>query len=198
MSAPQSVFAGLVQEASELLKGGHSFGDLIGLAGLLAGRVNTLTHLTGPQKKNLVVEVLEHAVRASVPSELREETLLFIQRTVPSVLDVAIEIGRGRIDLRKPADLKVGCFALGRLLLSCVQAKAKSPAGPVLTALAPPRESVHQEEVVVESVPVTEEADDVPIEDVLRDSVCAPVPEETEKQVEEEVQTKSEAPPNEA
>jgi hypothetical protein len=187
MSTPPSVLDGLVQEASKILKGGHTFGDLIGIAGLLAGRVNTLKNLTGVEKKKLVLDVLVQAVQATVPSEKSIESLQFIEHTVPSVLDVAVNVGRGVIDLRKPEVIQAGCFALRNLLLSCVQAKAENPVRHVLTSLAPPATPAHHEVEIVEQ----KDEEKISLEENLQDVVGV-----IEKVPEEEEQTKSEASPN--
>ena len=188
-----SVFDGLVKETTELLKGGHSFGDLVRYGGVLAGKVNRVNGLTGPQKKNLVLEVLEQSVVAALPLEKHDEVRAFIQQTLPSVLDVAVEAGRGKLDLRKPSSVIAVCAPLGALVLSCLRAKAESPLRPVLTALAPPTESSHPV-APTETKEETDATSVTAVVEVVPESILEPVGSE-EKPLEpipEEEQTKGE------
>jgi hypothetical protein len=194
-----SVFDSLVKETTELLKGGHSFGDLVKYGGVLAAKVNTLSGLSGPQKKTLVLEVLEKAVVAALPVEKQDDVRAFIQQTLPTVLDVAVEAARGKLDLRKPSAASVvavasGCAPLVSLLLSCLQAKAESPLRPVLTSLAPPTESSHPS-APTETKEETDAASVTAVVTVVPESVVETVLSEEKKSLEpipEEGQTKGE------
>lgn len=96
--------------------------SLIALAGSLAGEVNKLVSLTGPQKKQLVLDVVkavfQDAVeKASPASPLGNadavKSLMFVlDFAVPASLDLAVAAARGHLDLKKVKKTAIaGCLA---------------------------------------------------------------------------------------
>ena len=113
----------LVDGAAAALSDGHlSFGEIVSLGGMLAGKVNQIAHLSGVQKKALVLQVVDLALKkilasasaATAAADLAEKVAAageFAKNVLPSVLDVAVSVSRGKLDLRKPEVLQKTCFA---------------------------------------------------------------------------------------
>jgi hypothetical protein len=108
--------------AADLSDGNLSFGEIVSLGGMLAGKVNQIGHLSGTQKKALVLQVVDLALKkvlassaaATVPADLAEKVVAaaeFAKNVLPSVLDVAVSVSRGELDLRKPEALRKTCAA---------------------------------------------------------------------------------------
>jgi hypothetical protein len=110
----------LVDGAAAALSDGHlSFGEIVSLGGMLAGKVNQIGHLSGSQKKALVLQVVDLALKkvlaaASAPADLVEKVAAageFAKNVLPSVLDVAVSVSRGKLNLGKPEALRKTCAA---------------------------------------------------------------------------------------
>jgi len=103
--------------AAALSDGKLSFGEIVSLGGMLAGKVNQIVHLSGVQKKALVLQVVDLALKkilVSAPADLVEKVVAageFAKNVLPSVLDVAVSVSRGKLDLRKPEVLRKTCIS---------------------------------------------------------------------------------------
>lgn len=133
----------LVIEASLVLSDGNvTFGEIVRLGGILAGKVNQLAHLSGQQKKELVIKSVEEGLklvldlkRASLPDDFEKkifDAASFAKETLPVVLDLACDVAKGKLDLKKPA-VKNTCFSLASLLFRCI--KAPIPVEPLVVAV---------------------------------------------------------------
>jgi hypothetical protein len=124
--------------------------SLVALAGSLAGEVNKLTSLSGPQKKQLVLDVVkavfQEAVEKASPSsplgnpETVNSLNFVLDFAVPASLDLAVAAARGQLDLKKVKKTAIaGCLACLPFLLkktgvSAEQAKAIESAAKNLVA----------------------------------------------------------------
>lgn len=141
----------LVKNAFDILSDGEvTFGEIVRLGGILAGKANRLVHLSGLEKQALVVKVVEIALRQVLDSKLSflsesdrdsfrqkvADAAVFAKETLPAVLDVAVSAARGQLDLRKPSVHKV-LFAL----MKCIGCQSPSVATPVSLPSAPAPES---------------------------------------------------------
>jgi hypothetical protein len=117
----------LAKEASLVLADGKvTFGEIVHLGGILAGKVNQLAHLSGQQKKELVIKSVEEGlnlVLASFPDEKKvdfekkiSDAAAFAKETLPAVLDLACDVARGRLNLKKSS-----CNSLLSLLFRCIK-----------------------------------------------------------------------------
>jgi hypothetical protein len=133
----------LAMEASLVLSDGKvTFGEIVHLGGILAGKVNQLAHLSGQQKKELVIKSVEEGLKlvldlkkGSLPDDFEKivsDAASFAKETLPAVLDLACDVARGKLDLKKPA-LKKTCFSLASLLFRCI--KAPIPVEPLAVAV---------------------------------------------------------------
>jgi hypothetical protein len=112
--------------AAALSDGNLSFGEIVSLGGMLAGKVNQIGHLSGLQKKALVLQVVDLALKkilasasAAAPADLVEKVVAageFAKKVLPSVLDVAVSVSRGKLNLQKPEALRKTCIASIRSL----------------------------------------------------------------------------------
>ncbi len=88
--------------------------SLVSLGGSLAVEANALVHLSGLQKKQLVLDVVKAVMTESVgasTAELAEKLkgLQFVvDQVLPASLDLAVAAARGKFDLKKT---KKSCFA---------------------------------------------------------------------------------------
>jgi hypothetical protein len=122
----------LVDGAAAALSDGHlSFGEIVSLGGMLAGKVNQIAHLSGAQKKALVLQIVDLALKkvlasaapnATVPADLVEKVAAagdFAKKVLPAVLDVAVSVSRGKLNLQKPEALRKSCISSIRSLFRC-------------------------------------------------------------------------------
>jgi hypothetical protein len=153
----------LVNEAIAALADGKlSFGEIVHLGGVLAGKANQIAQLSGPEKKALVVGVVDLALqeilkKAGVDSAKVESVGQFAKEALPAVLDVVVDAARGRLDLRKPA-LRAACWSGLVSLLGCTGAPAAlAPLAPQNTVEEP--QQVPQVTVPSEPLAPTPEGD---------------------------------------
>jgi hypothetical protein len=171
LSGKQIVVEDLVKEASAALADGSlSFGEIVHLGGVLAGKVNQLAQLSGPEKKLLVVAVVDLALqellkKVGVDAAKVEGAAQFAKEALPAVLDVAVDAARGKLDLRKPA-VRAACWTGLVALLSCVGVPVAVP--PVASPSTPEVPQEAPQQVAVSA--------NTPLE---------PIPEETVPQVEQ-------------
>jgi hypothetical protein len=129
--AGQQLFDELVTAAFDVLADGQvTFGEVVQLGGLLASKVNRIAGLSGPEKKDLVVSVVQAALKrvllevaSRLPAEKKEtfETKVklagdFAKETLPDVLDVAVQAARGQLDLGKAQKT---CWTVVKLAFQC-------------------------------------------------------------------------------
>jgi hypothetical protein len=102
---------------------------MISLAGSLAVEANTIVTLSGPQKKQLVLDVVKAVMTESVEASTAESAeklkqLQFVAESVlPASLDLAVAAARGKFDLKKT---KRTCFAA---FLSCLPSLVSAVGG---------------------------------------------------------------------
>jgi hypothetical protein len=164
----------LVQVARDALADGHlSFGEVVQLGGLLASKVRQFVGLSGHQKKQVVIGVLERACSdlleeklGKLPEDQRDayrEKLLaaqnFAKDVLPSVLDLAVSAAKGKLDL---GTVKKSCLTVLIASLKCI---CKHPAVlvPIAASSAPAQEVAKEIEVAVESQPVASEEKSAPV-----------------------------------
>ena len=131
MTAPTSLeFCRLKKIAQEVIS--HKQLDaslMISLGGSLAVEANTIVHLSGSQKKQLVLDVVRAVMIESVgastaESEEKLKQLQFVAESVlPASLDLAVAAARGKLDLKK---VKRTCFAA---FLSCLPSLVSAAGG---------------------------------------------------------------------
>jgi hypothetical protein len=157
-SKTAALLVSLVNDAKNVLSDGHvSFGEVVSLGGSLAGKANQFLQLSGLEKRELVLKAVDQALceileaKGAEPSEISEkaswladqqkikDAAEFAKSTLPSVLDLAVDVARGKIDLTKPK-VDQFCSKLSFLMSLCVsrqavvEPKRADPPGP------PPKE----------------------------------------------------------
>jgi hypothetical protein len=164
----------LVQVARDALADGHlSFGEVVQLGGLLASKVRQFVGLSGHQKRQVVIGIVERACSdlleeklAKLPEDQRDayrEKLLaaqsFAKDVLPSVLDLAVSAAKGKLDL---GTVKKSCWTVLCASLKCI---CKHPAVlvPIAASSAPAQEVAKEIEVAVESQPVASEEKSAPV-----------------------------------
>jgi hypothetical protein len=133
-STVEQLLRDLVHEASIVLSDGQvTFGEVVHLGGLLAGKANQFAQISGQQKKSLVIQAVEIALRKTLEEKsksLSEEQLVsfrakieaaasFVKETMPAVLDLAVQAARGQLDLRKPEVRKTLWLTIKSLFACC-------------------------------------------------------------------------------
>jgi hypothetical protein len=142
---PSSLISDLIREAVAILSDGEvTFGEVVHLGGVLAGKVSQFVHLSGLKKKELVIKVVEMAldvvqktILPKVPEENREAfrqkveaAAGFAKDTLPAVLNVASDAANGKIDFRDPV-LQKTCWQVIKTMLGCVGVQAPEVPTPV-------------------------------------------------------------------
>lgn len=156
---------GLIEEAKKqislmMLDGKLDTCEMVRVAVLLAEKMTVIENLSGKEKRKFVLHALDVAVKAAVPaSQYEEEVSNFVKNMLPSMLDVAFDVARGRFSLLKPS---VSCFAGVLSALGC-SAQLKNVFDPVRKALP----------VAAAAEPVAAEPVSVPV--AAPASVSAPV-----------------------
>lgn len=149
--------ADLVNEAVVALSDGElSFGEIVHLGGVLAGKVNRCKQLSGAEKQKLVVQTLETALSRVLEKkpEIKEKVEAateFAKNTLPSVLNLAVSAARGKLDLQKSSESLFACLFQ---LLSCT--KGQVPLVPKMVAA--PKEPEVTDKAEKKSVSESEQA----------------------------------------
>jgi hypothetical protein len=189
----------LVNEAVAILSDGEvTFGEVVRLGGVLAGKVSQFAHLSGLKKRELVIKVVEMAldvvlktILPNIPEENRdafrqkvEAAALFAKDTLPAVMNVANDAANGKIDLRDPV-LHQTCWQVIKTILGCVGVQAPevpTPVNLVLRNLKEPGElpALVEEKVKEAIAPVVETIESRAVEIVA--AVSKEVEEKTESQ----------------
>lgn len=162
---------------------------VIALATSLAVEVNSLASLSGPQKKQLVLDVvaakIDEAVKASIDlsgSPVLESALLayLVENALPVFLDTLIAVSRGKIDLKKVVPKSwASCFSC--FSASAVQvASAASEAVPVPPSQPPAVVESKVDEIPLQSNPLYNKPEPGSVAAVVADVVAAVVSEEKE------------------
>ena len=122
----------LVKAARDALADGEvTFGEVVQLGGLLAGKVNQFAGLSGPEKQKVVIAAVEKALELtlaekakSLPEADREafekkvQTAVgFAKETLPAVLNLAVDAANGKLNL---GHVKKTCLQTLLLALRCV------------------------------------------------------------------------------
>jgi hypothetical protein len=110
------VLESLTKSAYDALADGKvTFGEVVTLGGVLAGKVNQIVQLSGHQKQAVVMGVVERGLQmvlqeklSALPEDQREayrqkieSACDFVKGTLPSVLTLAVQASRGEINLGK-------------------------------------------------------------------------------------------------
>ncbi len=128
-SGTPAILDELVKEAHAALADGHlSFGEVVHLGGVLAGKVSQFVHLSGNQKQALVIRAIELALdkvlseQKDVDDEFHQKiraAAAFAKETLPSVLTLAVQASKGQINLLKP-EIRQSLWTVVCSLLRCV------------------------------------------------------------------------------
>jgi hypothetical protein len=121
----------LVASAAAVLEDGQvTFGELVFLGGKLAGKVSPLVRLSGKEKEQLVLKVVETALQQVLKDKKKtlsaeefsaffdkiENAKTFVHETLPSVLAVVVQASKGQLDFQTAS--KTGWSVL-RYLCTC-------------------------------------------------------------------------------
>jgi hypothetical protein len=121
----------LVASAVGVLEDGQvTFGELVFLGGKLAGKVSPLVRLSGKEKEQLVLKVVDLALeqilkekKASLSaedfsafSEKIDTAKKFVRETLPAVLAVVVQASKGQLDFQTAA--KTG-YSVMQYLCAC-------------------------------------------------------------------------------
>lgn len=107
-----TVDASVVDAAAALVKecladGRLDAGEILRIGIFVAEKVNAVKGLSGPEKKVLVLALLQKAVEAAVPVEQREQVGYTVAvQVLPAVLDIAVAAAHGKVALQR---VHVGC-----------------------------------------------------------------------------------------
>lgn len=134
-SCTPAILDELVKEAHAALADGVlSFGEVVHLGGVLAGKVSQFVQLSGKQKQDLVIQAIELALD-KVLSEQKDANdefqqkiraaAAFAKETLPSVLTLAVQASKGRINLLVP-ETRQSLWTVLCSVLRCVCVPAHS------------------------------------------------------------------------
>lgn len=92
-------------------------GLVIQLTAQLASIVNPIKELTGPQKKELILNVLKDAIALPqfgeiAGTEVQTGLISFLNDVLPGTIDVIVDAARGKYDLQKSVDVATNCCCL--------------------------------------------------------------------------------------
>ena len=192
--------AQVVSEATALVRecladGKLDAGEILRIGIFVAEKVNVVKGLTGPEKKEFVLEVLKKAVEAAVPAEQREQAgYTAAIQVLPTVLDIAVAAAHGKVALQRVRErVSVGCL-VG--CLSGLWGKRENPAAALAAAAAAVRDAVVEPVAVVPApVPVVPDASQESVPAALEQKDTSP---QTESPKEPSPQASAEAPPLES
>jgi hypothetical protein len=128
---------GLIEEAKKqlalvMLDGKLDTCEIVRVGILLAEKMTVIENLSGKDKKKFVLHAVDVAVKAAVPaSQYEAEVSNFVKNILPSMLDMAFDVARGRFSLVKPS---ASCFAGVFAALGC-SAQMKAVFDPVRKAV---------------------------------------------------------------
>lgn len=183
----------LVREASNVLSDGQvTFGEVVHLGGILASKANQFVQISGLEKKALVIQAVEIALKQVLEEKsktLPEEQLVsfrakiesaavFVKETMPAVLDLAVQAARGQLDIRKPEVRKSVWLAI-KTLFGCCGIQFPSLPIPVepqpmdLKEPAQPAQTLELPEVESKTIPSPPEESDKPDETRPANTVSA-------------------------
>jgi hypothetical protein len=148
---------------------------VISLATSLAVQVNSLTSLSGPQKKQLVLDVVKAKIHETVKTSIDlsgspvvQSAVLdyLVENALPVFLDTLIAVSRGKIDLKKVVPKSwASCFSCFPCLSVASVQVASSPVSvqvvPVLSSQTPAVLDVKVDEIPLQSNPLYKKSDPV-------------------------------------
>ena len=139
---PSEALDSLITSAYDaLVDGSVTFGEVVTLGGVLAGKVNQFVQFSGKQKQILVMSVVERALQNVLKEKLdcvpdherdafRQKILAasdFVKQTLPSVLTLAVQASRGELNLGKivgvayPNEGPLSCLRIVLPVFHCIQ-----------------------------------------------------------------------------
>lgn len=136
---------GLVGEAYKVLEDGQvTFGEIVRLGGVLAGRASQFSKLSGHQKQQVVLKTIEIALTRvlndklkTLPEDKQEafraritSAAQFAQDTLPAVFDVAAQAAKGLLILKKP-EVQRNCWNAIRAVLIRIGCRSGLLPGPI-------------------------------------------------------------------
>jgi hypothetical protein len=136
---------GLIGEAYKVLEDGQvTFGEIVRLGGVLAGRVSQFSKLSGQGKQQVVLKTIEIALMKvlndklkTLPEDKQESFRVritsaaqFAQETLPAVLDVAVQASKGLLILKKP-EVQRNCWNALRAILIRIGCRSGLLPGPL-------------------------------------------------------------------
>ena len=184
----------LVKAARDALADGEvTFGEVVQLGGLLAGKVNRFAGLSGPEKQKVVIAAVEKALELtlaekakSLPEADREAfekkvqtAVAFAKETLPAVLNLAVDAANGKLDLGRA---KKTCLQTLLLALRCVAKQV--PQLPVLAAATSAAEQLVAKELKDEK-PAADKSVESPTSKAPEESQAA-APVETQQEPQKE------------
>ncbi len=139
----------LTKSAYEVLADGSvTFGEVVTLGGVLAGKVSQFVQLSGKQKQAVVMNVVERGLHLVLKEKLEllpedqrdsfrqkiEAASEFVKQTLPSVLTLAVQASRGELNLGKVVEVvqtaggPLSCLHIVLPALSCMrQIQSETP-----------------------------------------------------------------------
>ena len=146
-SGTPAILDELVKEAHAALADGVlSFGEVVHLGGVLAGKVSQFVQLSGKEKQVLVIRAIELALEKVLSEhkdandEFHEKVRAaasFAKETLPSVLTLAVQASKGRINLLIP-ETRRSLWTVVCSLLRCVCVPAPSSSKAIEMAVLEP------------------------------------------------------------
>jgi hypothetical protein len=142
----KTVLDEIVKEAVGVFSDGEvTFGEVVHLGGVLAGKVSQFGHLSALDKKELIVtiaelalEIVQTTVVPSLPEEKQAEfrskletAAGFVKETLPAVIDVARDAAQGKFDLGDPVVQK-GIWQLIKTIFGCIGVQVPELPTPVV------------------------------------------------------------------
>jgi hypothetical protein len=142
----KTVLDELVKEAVAVFSDGEvTFGEVVHLGGVLAGKVSQFGHLSAVDKKELIVtiaelalEIVQTTVVPALPEDKQAEFCSkletasgFVKETLPAVLDVARDAAQGKFDLGDPVVQK-SIWQLIKTLFGCIGVQVPELPTPVV------------------------------------------------------------------
>lgn len=160
----------LVKAAYDALADGHvTFGEVVHLGGLLAGKVSRFVQLSGAEKKEVVLAAVEKGLEKVLSEKVKtlpegdretfekkiKSAVEFVKQVLPSVLELVVSVAKGKLEI---ANVKKTCLSKALLTLRCISRQV--PQVPVLATVANlaesalgKKEDVSEPETKTEQVP---------------------------------------------
>jgi len=181
-----------------LADGKITFGELVSLGGKLAGKVSQLSRLSGKEKEQLVLKVVEVALQQVLKEKKKalsaeefsaffdktEAAKEFVHETLPAVLEVVVQASKGKLDFGKAT--KTG-WTVARYLCSCWGVRL--PEEPKIASVPSPEVETKAPEIPLPPSPkveVVEEEKKEPESSVVRQETMPQLPNQPDEETKPE------------